>query len=133
MSEANKAFYLSFIREVLNAGDLSRIAVYTAPDFFDHRYPDRVGVAGTTRTLTEVRAAFPDIQFTPEDVIAEGDRVVVGFTIRSTHRGEFMGIPPRGRKVTWSGINILRIVSGKAVELWGEYDTPALMWQLTGA
>jgi len=133
MSEANKNFYLTFIREVLNAGEVSRIAEYTAPDFVDHRYPDRSGVEGSIRTLTDIRAAFPDINFTPEDVIAEGDRVVVRFTIRGTHRGEFMSIPPTGRKVSWSGINILRISKGKAVELWGEYDTPALMRQLTGA
>lgn len=72
MSEANKTLYLSFIREVLNAGELSRIAQYTAPEFLDHRYPDRVGVEGSIRTLTDIRAAFPDINFTPEDVICRG-------------------------------------------------------------
>ena len=64
-------------------------------------------------------------------MIAEGDRVVVRFTIRGTHLGKFMGVPPTGKKVTWSGINILRVADGKAIELWGEASTATLMQQLT--
>lgn len=131
LSKKNKAVYLNFIREVLNAGDLSKIALYTAPDFIDHRYLGRRGIEGSEKALQEIRAAFPDIQFNPEDVIAEGDRVVVRFTIRGTHLGKFMGVPPTGKKVTWSGINILRVADGKAIELWGEASTATLMQQLT--
>jgi len=69
---------------------------------------------------------------TVEDVIAEGDKVVTRWTIRGTHRGEFMGQPPTGKQVTWSGINITRLVAGKAVEDWVEQDTLGLMQQLAG-
>jgi predicted ester cyclase len=76
--------------------------------------------------------AFPDLHFTIEDMFAEGDKVATRWTIRGTHRGEFMGLPPTGNQVTWSGINITRVVEGKLVEDWVEQDTPGLMQQLAG-
>jgi len=126
----NKLIYRRFVDEVLNGGDLSALPRYSTVDFVDHRHPEASGIEGNQKFLASMFAAFPDIRFTVEDMIAEGDRVVVRFIIRGTQRGEFMGIPPTGKQVQWSGINIGRFENGKVVELWGESDQPGLMRQL---
>lgn len=128
----NKATYKRFIDEILNGRDLSAVPRYTPADFVDHRHEESNGIEGSQKFLASVFVAFPDIRFTPEDMVAEGDRVVVRFSIVGTHKGEFMGVAPTGKKVKWSGINIGRVVNGQIVELWGEADFLGLMRQLTG-
>jgi steroid delta-isomerase-like uncharacterized protein len=80
--------------------------------------------------LTQFHAAFPDIQFTVEDSIAEGDRVVVRWTARGTHRGDLLGIPATGKPVSWTRISVYRILDGKIVEERGEEDALGLLRQL---
>jgi predicted ester cyclase len=77
-----------------------------------------------------LRAAFPDLQLTVEDIIAEGDRVAVNLTARGTHRGTFQGIAPTGKTVTVSAFEVVRIENGKLVEHWGGPDTLNLLQQL---
>src|SRR5205085_11663780 len=77
-------------------------------------------------------AAFPDVQFTVEDQIAEGDKVVARWTARGTHRGEVMGIAPTGKHVTVTGIAIWRIEEGKMAEMWQNWDALGLLQQLGG-
>jgi predicted ester cyclase len=74
--------------------------------------------------------AFPDLHFTIEDIIAEGDTVVVRQTARGTHQGDLMGIPPTGKQVSGTGITITRVVNGKAVEDWFNGDDLGLLQQL---
>jgi predicted ester cyclase len=76
------------------------------------------------------RGAFPDLKGTPEDQIAEGDKVVMRWTARGTHQGELQGIPPTGRRVTVTGIVISRAAEGKLVESWEVYDALGMMRQL---
>jgi predicted ester cyclase len=80
--------------------------------------------------LSAYRAAFPDLVTSVEDVVAEGDRVVVRGTDRGTHQGDFMGRAASGRLVTTTWTEIFRMESGKAVEGWVETDTKGLMDQL---
>lgn len=75
-------------------------------------------------------AAFPCYELIEEDMIAEGDKVVVRTSGRATHKGEFMGIPPTGKTINVSGILIYRIANGKIVEHWMEVDAPSMMQQL---
>ena len=75
-------------------------------------------------------AAFPDLQWTVEDQLAEGDEVMTRFTQRGTHRGEFMGIAPTGKHVTVTGIAICRVEEGKMAEAWQNLDTLGLLQQL---
>jgi len=74
--------------------------------------------------------AFPDLRVTLEDVIPAGDKVVVRWTDRGTHQGEFLGVAPTGRRVTTTGITIFRFAGGKVVEQWTNWDTLSLMSQL---
>jgi predicted ester cyclase len=74
--------------------------------------------------------AFPDLHFTIEDQIAEGDKVVNRVTARGTHLGDFRGIPPTGKQVTVAGITIDRIAGGKLVESWTSWDFLGILQQL---
>ena len=131
MSEANKALAREFYEKV-NAGDLSVIDSHIADDFIEHEaFPGITqDKAGIRQFFEMMRAAFPDFRLTAEDVIAEGDKLVVRFRMHGTHRGEFMGMPATGRQIDVAGVDILRLVNGKAVEHWGVTDTGAMMQQL---
>ena len=85
---------------------------------------------GFRQIVTLFRSAFPDIHYTVEDQLAEGDKVATRWTARATHRGPLMGIPPSGREVTFAGIFIDRIEGGKCMEHWGAIDRLGLMEQL---
>ena len=91
-----------------------------------------LGLEGYKRTMRMVFAAFPDAALTHDALIAEGDLVVERWTMRGTHRGEFMGIAATNRPVTVSGIDIYRYAEGKRVETWSCFDRAGLMRQLGG-
>lgn len=101
------------------------------PDFVFHMASMTIqGLEAYKQFLSMYLTAFPDLHFTIEDIIAEGDTVVVRQTARGTHQGDLMGIPPTGKQVTVSGIAISRIVNGKAVEDWFNGDDLGLLQQL---
>src|SRR3712207_5483715 len=77
-----------------------------------------------------LRRGFPDVVSTIEDLIAEGDKVVARWRARATHQGEYMGIPPTGKEVEFTGISIYRIEAGKIAESWNEEDELGLMRQI---
>jgi len=103
-----------------------------APDFVEHSSTgeETLGLKDYKQSISELYNAFPDIQFTFDDVVVEGDKVAVRYTWTGTHKGELMGIPPTNRKVTVWGISIDRIAGGKFVEEWNRYNTLGLMRQL---
>ena len=76
--------------------------------------------------------AFADTRYSVEDLVAEGDRVVLRFETRATHRAEFQGIAASGRRVAFTGIVIYRVLEGKIAESWAEVDFGRLMRQLSG-
>jgi predicted ester cyclase len=131
MSEANKASMLRFFEEVFNQGKLEVIDEISTQDFVSHDLGNplhnREGIKVQVETI---RAAFPDVRFTADDMIAEGEKVAVRFTMRGTQRGDFMGIPPTDKHVTVTGVDIVRFSEGKAVEHWHEWSGLLLMQQL---
>jgi predicted ester cyclase len=131
-SESNKDRVRRAFEEFVHKGDLSNVAEYIAPDYGGHfaGLPPVSGVEGFKQFLTMQNAGFSDRQITFEDVIAEGDKVVARLTFRGTHTGELMGIPPTGKKVEYSAMNIFRIVGGKAVQQWAVLDNLTMMQQL---
>ncbi|MDQ3855881.1 MAG: ester cyclase [Chloroflexota bacterium] len=113
-----------FYEELWSQGNLDAIPELIAEDFVDHHPLPGVppGREGLAALVVMWRTAFPDMRETVEDLIAKEDKVVGRFTMRGTHSGEFMGIPPTGRRVTMSGIDIVRVAGGKIVEFWyGEH------------
>lgn len=76
------------------------------------------------------RTAFPNFQLQIDDMMADGDKVISRFTIRGTHTGQLMHIPPTNKEVTVTGIVIVRFENGQNMEAWGETDRFGLMQQL---
>ncbi len=114
-----------------NRGDLAGYLELYDPDAVLHGYPGvEPGLESIKRFYDAFWAAFPDSHIMIDDVIAEGDEVASRFTLRATHQGDFMGIPPTGGQVTLAGITILRFAGGRCVERWGQADFLGLMQQL---
>jgi steroid delta-isomerase-like uncharacterized protein len=130
--QENKERSRRFEEELVNGRNLSLIETWLTPDFIDHTPPP--GVPGTLEgwrgLMAAYFAAFPDVRVTVEDLIGEGDKVAVRWTIRGTHLGELEGVPPTGRQVTMGGIEIHRYRDGKIAEVWHYEDTAGLMRQL---
>jgi predicted ester cyclase len=76
------------------------------------------------------QSAFPDLRYTIENIIADGDMVAERMRFEGTHRGDFQGLPPTGMRVSFTGMQISRMSGGKIVELWGEFDALGMMQQL---
>jgi len=130
-----KATVHRFFEEVLNQGQVALIDELFAPNFLYHDpvRPDIRTREDYKRWVTQTRSAFPDLHFTIEDVIVEGEQVVVRWTMRGTNTGDIvtlMHIPATGKQVTLTGIGISRSVEGKTVELWNEQDYLSLFQQL---
>ena len=88
------------------------------------------GADGFKQLVTMFRTAFPDAHLTIDDMIAEGDQVVVRWTARGTNKGDLKGVTPTGKQVTVTGTDVHRIVGGKIVETGGNWDTMGMMQQL---
>jgi steroid delta-isomerase-like uncharacterized protein len=112
--EENKAIVRKFI-EAYNKHDLSSFEEFVAPDFVDHTHKQK-GLEGLKQLFALAFKAFPDWHETIEDIIAEGDKVWIHVKTTGTHTGEFMGMPPTGKKLTTEMVDIYRIVNGKHVE-----------------
>lgn len=135
MSEQNKRVKRRLIEEVWNRGNFDVVDELVAGDYVGHSSSsaeDTQGPAGYRQFYAALRRAFPDLTFTVEDQIAEGDRVVTRWSAHGTHEGEFQGIPPTGRRGTITGITIGRIANGKITECWTNADDLGLM-RLLGA
>lgn len=118
--------------EVVSGGKTELIDELCAPDFVDHDpLPGTsADLAGIKEFVAQIRAAFPDLQVSVDDLIGEGDRLAVRSTMRGTHEGDFMGIPASGKKVEVSNYDFVRFENDQAAEHWGVIDSAALMEQL---
>ena len=106
MSDQNKAIARRFLEEVVNKGNLAVADRLVVPDFVDHNpLPGlEAGAEGFKQSFVVFRAAFPDLKYTIEDIIAEGDKVVVRWTAKGTHKGELLGMPATGKHVAITGV-----------------------------
>jgi len=131
-TEENKAVVRRFYEEVVNQKKRAALDEVFDPNLVDHFAPPGTpgGLEGARQTFDMFLTAFPDRHFTVEDLIAEGDRVAARVTMSGTQHGAFMGVPPTGKHVTITGLDINRFVGGKSVEHWVEMDTLGLMQQL---
>ncbi len=133
ISEENKAISRRADEELFDRGNLDVADELFAPDFVFHdptSGKDWSGPESVKQYATMMRAAFPDLNYTVEDQIAQGDKVVTRYTASGTHQGELMGIAPTGNKVEITGISITRIEGGKIEEIWESYDALGMMHQL---
>lgn len=122
---------LRLIEDGFNTGNVAVIGEFVAADYVDRTTPlQPPGPAGVKGRIESVRASFPDSHITVEDIISEGEKLVWVFRFDGTHEGEFLGIPPTGRRVSVRGVGIERIREGRIVEHWGFVDRLALVEQL---
>jgi steroid delta-isomerase-like uncharacterized protein len=129
-TEANKALYRRLIEEGWNKHNLALLDELYADCVYYNPATGEIKGEALKQFLASMLAAFPDIRFTIEDLVAEGDKVVTRWSGTSTHQGEFMGLAPTGKQVTVSGMISSRIVGGKNVEERVEMDTLRFFQQL---
>ena len=121
--EVNKKLARRIVEEMWNTHNLKVVDEVYAPEFGG-------GHAATKQFVSANLAAFPDLQNTIQDQIAENDLVVTRYVLRATHQGEFANIPPTGKTFTVTGIEIHRFADGKLVELWNIPDMLGALQQL---
>ena len=135
-TEQNKAIVRRWFDEVLSQGKadtIDEICVRCAPSFVVIRgvvENPPGGLEGVKELVNMLRSAFPDLNATIEDQIAEDDKVVSRMTMRGTQRGEFMGIPPSGKQFEISGISVWLLHDGQLVQEWVSWDSLGMMQQL---
>jgi steroid delta-isomerase-like uncharacterized protein len=130
--QSNLAVVRRFFEVGPSQGDLTAADALLAPDFTLHTPlpTPGPGIAAMNNVITTCRAAFHGLHVTIDDMMADGDRVTCRFTARGIHQGAFMGLPPTGKKIEMTGIEIFRLRDGKIVELWGEANLMGLLQQL---
>jgi steroid delta-isomerase-like uncharacterized protein len=131
-SEENKAKTRRFMEEVLNKGNMQVVDELIAPNFVEHDpFPGQApGVEGLKQAMVALRQAFPDLHVTVDEMLSDGDKVVIRSTMKGTHKGTFMNIPATGKQISVEGIDIVRISNGRVVEHWGVTDNLTMMQQL---
>jgi steroid delta-isomerase-like uncharacterized protein len=131
MSEQNKAIVRRFADEVWGRKNLDAIEEYHASNSVIHSPDGKLhGPAGYRRLYSIYARAFPDCELLIEEMIAEGDKVMTQYVLKGTHRGDLMGIPPTGRRVSIPGTTVMRIAGGMIVEERALWDRLALAKQL---
>jgi steroid delta-isomerase-like uncharacterized protein len=134
--EENEAIAHRYYEEVHNTRDLAAVddlvEELLAPDYVHHdpfpgTAPDSEGVK---QMFSLFRNAFPDAEFEIEEVVAGENGAAVRWTLRGTHEGDWLGLPPTGRKFEIPGMHMIRTRGGKIVEEWRNADRLALMQQL---
>jgi steroid delta-isomerase-like uncharacterized protein len=132
---SNKATFRRFA-DASNSGDVELMA-NTIDEIFrpdaNIRTPlplHTKGAEAIKEVFTTLHRAYPDLHIEVEDLIEEGDKVVARNTVTGTHRGDYMGLKPTGRPVTYNEIFILRFVDGRVAETWGVVDVLSQMKQL---
>lgn len=115
-----------------NAGDLEDGLALIAPDVVDHVAPPGLppGRDGWRRKWLDMKAAFPDMRATIEQVVARDDMVSSRYTVHGTHSGEFLGARATGRTFAVLAIDMIRVRDGRVVEHWAVSDLAAMLTQL---
>ncbi len=132
MSNAENKKIVRRYQEIYNSNDLEALGEVVSQDLLTPKIMPGIptGMEGAKAAHRIMLAGFPDYQTVIDDLVAEGDKVVARITMSGTNTGNFMGIPPTGKHVSFTGIYIARIANGKIVEHWGEEDGVSLLQQL---
>ena len=121
--------------EFYNTGNWAIFDEIYAPNYFGH--PPAGFHSGNLEQFRQASeaafAAFSDVRLVIDDLLVDGDKAIKRWTVTCKHTGELMGVPPTGKEVVFTGINIFRIHCGRIAEVWSEVDALRRNQQLTGA
>lgn len=117
------------------AGDISKVRSwyekYCAPSYiYHHPLIGDMNLEKTIQYMAMFMSAFPDLNFSVDDILAEGDKTVIRYTLKGTHKGAFSGIPATGKQVVVKGVEIQKLLAGKVVEAWDFPNSLGMMTQL---
>lgn len=132
-TEQNKAIARRIPVEVFEQGRLEVVDQIVAPDVKEHGEPPPgmpAGREGLKAVVSEMRKGFPDLKFSVDLQVAEGDFVAGYSTVSGTHKGEAFGMPATGKHAEWAETHIVKIVNGKITEHWGVIDQLGMLRQL---
>jgi steroid delta-isomerase-like uncharacterized protein len=130
--EASKRV-MSRFTEFINSASAELAAELISPEaifYVPGRAEPMRGPDGYLAIIQMMRGGFPDIQWTLEETVAEGDKVAARFTMRGTHHGTFLGVPPTGKTITVQAMNIYRLSGGQFIEERGQPDLLSLLQQI---
>jgi steroid delta-isomerase-like uncharacterized protein len=133
VTQANSAIAHRWFKELWTEGDINVIDELAAPDAIGHGQIEQDGQINMEQfraLFRSVRNAFPDIQFTIEQTVAEADMVVVRWRAVGTHQGDFLGAAPTGRRVEFTGMSMTKMGDGKIIRGWDNWDQLALLTQI---
>ncbi len=131
--EENKGLARRFFDEIFNQANQQTANEILTPNVVAHHPAFPAGIHGPqaiNQLVAGFRAAFPDLHYTIEDLIAEDDKVVARWAVRGTQLGNFQGLPPSGRQMAVTGINIFRVAGDKVAEVWISSDFLGMLQQL---
>jgi predicted ester cyclase len=129
-TEENKTI-IRRVYDLCTQKDLSALFELYDPGYIEHTSEGDTSLEQLKQFTPVFFAAFPDISFIVEDMVAEGDKVAYRVTVRGTHTGrQFMGITPTGNKIEMRNTSIKRIANGRLAESWGTLDNLSMMRQL---
>jgi steroid delta-isomerase-like uncharacterized protein len=132
-TEQNKQVVQRFVEECWNQGNLNKASEFLADQirFHDPVFPNlNAGIQNIKNHIEGTRKAFPDLKITIDDTIAERNEVVLHWTARGTHQGQFLGMQPTQRKVTIDGTSIYRLEGAKIAESHANWNLASMMAQL---
>jgi steroid delta-isomerase-like uncharacterized protein len=127
MPTANEQLVRRLYADVINPGRMDALRDFVADDFVG---PAGTGPASFAASIETLRAGFPDLSYTLEDIVAADDRVAVRWTVRGTHTGQFRSFAPTGKTFANAGFAIFRIADGKIVHAWVQTDRLAFLQAL---
>ncbi len=133
MTQENSILIRRWFEEVWNSGRMEAIDEMASPDVIGHgqaQHATDIGLKEFKGFAAGFRSAFPDMKVTIDYIIEQGDKVVARWTATMTHKGEFLGIAPTGKRATITGTSTQRIAGGKIVEGWDNWDQLGLLVQI---
>lgn len=132
---ANKELVRRLYKEVYVDWNMALVDELVSPQFISHDWPkgSPTGPEGFRNFYSAIRSALPDARYEVDDLIAEGDKVVVRWRLLGTHKGAFGGIAPTGRSIALKGIAIYRVDGGKLIERWVVTDLQGLLEEIQGS
>jgi steroid delta-isomerase-like uncharacterized protein len=130
--EANKAVYARMVEEVVNQGNFDVVDEIFHPDYVDHAAPPGAppGLEGVKAIFSMFRTGFPDVKFTIDQMVGEGNYVATLVHGEGTHTGQFIEFPPSGKHAQWRSVGFFRVEDGKIREHWGIPDLLGLLIQI---